>query len=54
MIRRSSIAALLLFAAVLMTGCAGKADQYYLLTPAGPAPRGGGMGIGVGPVSVAE
>ena len=39
MIRRSSIAALLLFAAVLMTGCAGKAAPYSLPTPAGPAPR---------------
>lgn len=40
--------------AVVLAGCAGTADSYYLLTAAGPAPSGGGMGIGVGPVSVAE
>lgn len=38
----------------LLAGCGGGADQYYLLTPAGPAPTGGGIGIGVGPVTVAE
>lgn len=51
---RLSIVLSLLFAAVLMIGCASLADEYYLLTPAGPAPRGGGLGIGVGPVTVAE
>lgn len=40
--------------AVLLVGCGGAGDQYYLLTAAGPAPTGGGMGIGVGPVTVAE
>ena len=40
--------------AVLLAGCAGVSDSYYLLTAAGPAPSGGGPGIGVGPVSVAE
>lgn len=40
--------------AALVTGCGGRADEYYLLTPAGPAPAGGGIGIGVGPVTVAE
>ena len=29
------------------------AKSYYLLTPEGPAPSGGGRGIGVGPVSLA-
>ncbi|MFC7337253.1 membrane integrity-associated transporter subunit PqiC [Haloferula chungangensis] len=27
--------------------------SYYILTPEGPAPSGGGSGIGVGPVSIA-
>lgn len=27
--------------------------SYYILTPEGPAPSGGGKGIGVGPVSIA-
>lgn len=40
--------------ALLAAGCGGVADQYYLLTASGPAPTGGGMGIGVGPVVVAE
>lgn len=37
---------------LIAAGCA-EPNQYYLLTPAGPAPSGGGPGIGVGPVSVA-
>jgi uncharacterized lipoprotein YmbA len=40
--------------AVLVVGCGSTADEYYLLSAAGPAPSGGGMGIGVGPVTVAE
>lgn len=39
---------------ILLAGCAGPEDQYYLLTASGPAPTGGGYGIGVGPVTVAE
>ena len=38
--------------AVHLFSCA-PSKQYYLLTPEGPAPSGGGRGIGVGPVSVA-
>ncbi|MEP4076859.1 PqiC family protein [Haloferula sp.] len=37
---------------LLQTSCA-PAKSYYLLTPEGPAPSGGGRGIGVGPVSIA-
>jgi len=43
---------LLPLAALLLAGCA-EPKQYYVLTPGGPAPDGGGPGIGVGPVSVA-
>ena len=28
--------------------------SYYVLSPAGPAPTGGGIGIGVGPVTMAD
>jgi uncharacterized lipoprotein YmbA len=45
---------LICLAAMIVAGCAGPGDQYYLLTASGPAPSGGGMGIGVGPVTVAE
>ncbi len=38
--------------AVHLLSCA-PSKQYYLLTPAGPAPSGGGRGIGVGPVALA-
>ncbi len=40
--------------AMLVAGCSTPADEYYLLSAAGPAPTGGGMGVGVGPVTVAE
>ncbi|NNC90106.1 MAG: membrane integrity-associated transporter subunit PqiC [Akkermansiaceae bacterium] len=50
MIRNTLVVSL---AALVLAGC-GTADRYYLLTAAGPAPSGGGRGIGVGPVSVAE
>ncbi len=43
----------LLFACLLAAGCAG-GKAFYMLTPDGPAPSGGGRGIGVGPVSLAE
>jgi uncharacterized protein len=38
----------------LLLGCAGSSKSYYVLTADGPAPTGGGPGIGVGPVSIAE
>ena len=40
--------------ALLLLGCAAGSKSYYVLTSDGPAPSGGGTGIGVGPVSVAE
>ena len=42
----------LLALCLALTGC-GTPKSYYLLTPEGLPPTGGGMGIGVGPVSVA-
>lgn len=39
---------------LLAGSCSGPGKEYYLLTSSGPAPSGGGMGIGVGPVTVAE
>ena len=44
----------LLLAAVLVAGCASPAKSFYVLTAAGPVPSGGGVGIGVGPVALAE
>jgi uncharacterized protein len=40
--------------ALLLLGCAAGPKSFYVLTSDGPAPSGGGTGIGVGPVSVAE
>ena len=39
--------------AVLFTACAGS-RSFYMLTADGPAPSGGGRGIGVGPIVLAE
>lgn len=39
--------------AVILAGCAGQ-RSFYMLTADGPAPSGGGPGIGVGPVVLAE
>jgi uncharacterized lipoprotein YmbA len=44
----------LLLAAVLVAGCAQPNKSFYVLTASGPVPSGGGIGIGVGPVSLAE
>ena len=41
-------------ALLLLAGCAQPSKSFYVLTPGGPVPKGGGMGIGVGPVSLAE
>jgi uncharacterized lipoprotein YmbA len=43
----------ILTAILLLAGCAGS-KSFYVLTPDGPTPSGGGAGIGVGPVSLAE
>ncbi len=37
-----------------MAGCAQPDKMFYVLTASGPVPSGGGIGIGVGPVSLAE
>lgn len=50
MILRSS----LLLAILLLAGCAAGSKSFYVLTADGPAPSGGGMGIGVGPITLAE
>ncbi|BCX46374.1 lipoprotein [Haloferula helveola] len=42
-----------LFIALGFLSACAPAKQYYLLTPEGPAPSGGGTGIGVGPVALA-
>ncbi|MGJ8632955.1 MAG: PqiC family protein [Luteolibacter sp.] len=42
------------FAALLFAGCIGKTPTFYLLTADGAAPTGGGTGVGVGPIMLAE
>lgn len=44
----------LMFAMALLAGCAAGSKSFYVLTADGPAPSGGGTGIGVGPVTLAE
>lgn len=41
-------------AALLIAGCGNNSKTYYMLTADGPVPSGGGTGIGVGPVTLAE
>ena len=45
---------LLLMVAALLAGCGQPNKTFYVLTASGPMPSGGGVGIGVGPVSLAE
>ncbi len=45
---------LISLSALFFVGCAGPNKAYYVLTATGPVPTGGGIGIGVGPVTVAE
>lgn len=45
---------LLLMVAALVAGCGQPNKTFYVLTASGPMPSGGGVGIGVGPVSLAE
>jgi uncharacterized protein len=40
--------------ASLLAACSQSGKSYYMLTAGGPVPSGGGVGIGVGPVSLAE
>ena len=41
-------------AVLLLAGCSAGSKSFYVLTADGPAPSGGGAGIGVGPVTLAE
>jgi uncharacterized lipoprotein YmbA len=50
MIRRFII----LSGTLLLAGCSAGSKSFYMLTADGPAPSGGGPGIGIGPVSLAE
>ncbi len=43
----------LLLVGLLVAGCGGQ-QGFYVLTADGPTPSGGGCGIGVGPISLAE
>jgi uncharacterized protein len=45
---------LILLSALLIAGCAQPNKTYYVLTASGPVPTGGGIGIGVGPITLAE
>lgn len=38
----------------ILAACGNPYPEFYTLTPEGPAPSGGGTGIGVGPVILAE
>lgn len=41
-------------ALLFLAGCGVGSRSFYVLTADGPAPTGGGVGLGVGPVTVAE
>ena len=45
---------LLLSVILVLAGCTTGSRSFYVLTADGPAPSGGGPGIGVGPVALAE
>jgi uncharacterized lipoprotein YmbA len=45
---------LMLLTTLLLVGCGQPNKNFYVLTASGPVPSGGGIGIGVGPVSLAE
>jgi len=45
---------LILLTALVLGGCAQPNKTFYVLTASGPVPTGGGVGIGVGPISLAE
>jgi hypothetical protein len=44
----------IIFAAAILTGCASPTPTFYVLSAEGSLPSGGGIGIGVGPVTLAE
>jgi uncharacterized lipoprotein YmbA len=45
---------LFLLIGILLAGCASSSKSFYVLTADGSAPSGSGMGIGVGPIALAE
>lgn len=45
---------LLLCIALVAASCSQPNKTYYVLTAAGPMPSGGGVGVGVGPIALAE
>ena len=45
---------IIFLAALLVASCAQPDQSFYVLTSSGPVPSGGGIGIGVGPVTLAE
>lgn len=45
---------LLVIGGLFLVGCGNPYPEFYTLTAEGPSPTGGGMGIGVGPVILAE
>ncbi|MBG7609016.1 MAG: membrane integrity-associated transporter subunit PqiC [Verrucomicrobia bacterium] len=45
---------LALIFAVFVTGCGNPYPEFYTLSAEGPSPAGGGIGIGVGPIILAE
>ncbi|MGL4401960.1 MAG: PqiC family protein [Luteolibacter sp.] len=45
---------LILILASLLAACSQSSKSFYMLTASGPVPSGGGVAIGVGPVSLAE
>ncbi len=44
----------LLATALLTVGCTTSSKNFYILSASGPVPTGGGVGIGVGPITLAE
>lgn len=45
---------LVFLSTLLIVGCSQPSKHYYVLTAEGAPPSGGGIGIGVGPVAIAE
>jgi uncharacterized protein len=45
---------LTLVSALLLAACAQPNKTFYVLTASGPVPTGGGVGIGIGPITLAE
>ncbi len=39
---------------LMLAGCSQSSRKFYMLTPTGPMPSGGGLALGIGPVNIAE